>query len=70
MVCSFYSLDVYDRHNKILNFTQKLHLFSDTYSCMDITMRMVREDILTTYFGSTWPRATNRIADTSTERAC
>ena len=44
--------------------------FSDIYSCMDITMRMVREDILTTYFWSTWSRATNRIAHTSTERAC
>ena len=33
-------------------------------------MGMVREDFLTTYFGSTWSRATNRKADTSTERAC
>ena len=33
-------------------------------------MGMVGEDILTTYFGSTWTRATNRIADTSTEIAC
>ena len=31
---------------------------------------MVREDILTTCFGGTWSRATNRKADTSTERAC
>ena len=31
-------------------------------------MGMVRQDILTTYFGSTWSRATDRIADTSTER--
>ena len=31
---------------------------------------MVREDILTTYFGSTWSRATNKKADTSTERGC
>ena len=31
---------------------------------------MVREDILTTYFGSTWSRSTNKKADTSTERAC
>ena len=30
---------------------------------------MVREDILTTYFGSTWSRAKNRVVDTSTERA-
>ena len=36
---------------------------------MDIMMGMVKEDILTTYFGSTWSCATNRIADTSTERA-
>ena len=33
-------------------------------------MGMVREDILTPYFESTWSRVTNRIADTSTERAC
>ena len=33
-------------------------------------MGMLREDFLTTYLGSTWSRATNRIADTSTERAC
>ena len=33
-------------------------------------MGMVREDILTTNFGSTWSRLTNQIADTSSERAC
>ena len=33
-------------------------------------MGMAREDILTTYFGSTWSRVTNKIADTSTERGC
>ena len=33
-------------------------------------MGMVREDILTTYFGSTWLRGTNKIADTSGERIC
>ena len=33
-------------------------------------MAVVREDILATYFGSTWSRATNKKADTSTERAC
>ena len=33
-------------------------------------MAMVRKDKLTTYFGSTLSRATNRIADTSTERGC
>ena len=33
-------------------------------------MGMVREDILTTYLGSTWSRATNRKADTSAERGC
>ena len=33
-------------------------------------MRMVREDTLIAYFGSTWSCATNRIADTSTETAC
>ena len=37
---------------------------------MDNMKGMVREDTLTTYFGSTWSRATNQIADTSTERAC
>ena len=31
---------------------------------------MVREDTLTTYFGSNWSRVTIRIADTSTETAC
>ena len=69
-MCSFYIYDVYDRHNYLLNFRQKLRLFSDIYYCMDIMMGMVREDILTTYFGSTWSRATNRIADTSAERGC
>ena len=33
-------------------------------------MGMVREDILTTYFGSTWSRATNKKADTSAQRGC
>ena len=31
---------------------------------------MVREDLLTTYFGSIWSRTTSRIADSSTERGC
>ena len=53
-----------------MNFRQKLRLFSDICFCMHIMMGMVREDILTTYFGSTWSRATNRIADTSAERGC
>ena len=33
-------------------------------------MGMVRKNILTTFFGSTWSRATNKKADTSTERSC
>ena len=33
-------------------------------------MGIVREDVLTTYFGSTWSRTTNRKADTSTKRGC
>ena len=33
-------------------------------------MGMVKEDMITTNFGSTWSFATNKIADTSTERAC
>ena len=41
MLCS-----VYDKHNYILNFTQKLHLFSVVYFCMTIMMGRVREDIL------------------------
>ena len=53
-----------------MNFGQKLRLFSDLYFCMDILMGMVREDISTTYFGSSWSRATTRIADISTERGC
>ena len=60
--------DVFDRHNWLLDFRQKLHLFSDIYFCIDIMMEMVREDTLTTLYGSTWWRATNRNADTSTER--
>ena len=35
---------------------------------MNIMMGMVREDILTTYFGSTWSRAIKK-TDTSTEKA-
>ena len=31
---------------------------------------MLGEDILTTYFGSTWSRATNRKADKLAERGC
>ena len=68
MMCSFYIFDVYDRRNELLNFGQKLRFFSDIHFCMDSMMGMVREDILTTYFGSTWSRATNRKADTSAER--
>ena len=37
---------------------------------MDIMTERVREDSLTTYFGSTWSCASNRIAYTSTERTC
>ena len=49
----------------------KSYAFFQTFIfCMDIMMGMVREDNLTTYFGSNWSRATNRIADTSTERGC
>ena len=53
-----------------MNFTQKLRLFSDICFCMDIMIGMVREDILTIYFGSIWSHATNRKADTSAERGC
>ena len=49
---------------------KKLRLFLDIYLCMDIMTGMVREDKLTTYFGSTWSRATSKKADTSTERGC
>ena len=70
MMCSFFTYDVYARHNQLLNFRQKFCRFLDIYSCMDIMMGMVREDILTTFFGSTWSRTTNRIADTSAERSC
>ena len=70
MVCSFYIYDVYDRHNFLLNLRQKLRLFSDISFCMDIMMGMVTEDILTTFFGSTWSRAKKKVADTSTEKAC
>ena len=52
IMCSFYIYDDYDRHNYLLNFGQKLRLFSDIYFCMDIMTGMVREDILTNYFGS------------------
>ena len=33
-------------------------------------MGIVREDILITYFGSTWSRVTDTTADTSVERGC
>ena len=33
-------------------------------------MEMVGEDFITTRFGITWSRATNKMADTSAERAC
>ena len=67
---SFYFYDAYHRHNYLLNFRQKLGLFSDIYFCMDIIMGMVKKDILPTYFGSNWSRATNKVAETSTERGC
>ena len=70
MMCLFYIYDVYDRHNYLSNFTQKLRPFLDIYLCMDIMMRIVKEDILIAYFGSTWSRAMNRKADTSAERGC
>ena len=70
MMCLFYIYDVYDRHNYLSNFTQKLRLFLDIYFCMDIMMGIVKEDILIAYFGSTWSRAMNRIAETSAERTC
>ena len=70
MVCSFYFYDVYDRHNYLLNFGQKLRLSSDIYFCMDIMTGTVKEDILISYFGRTWPGKTNRIAGTSIERTC
>ena len=33
-------------------------------------MEMGREDILSTFSGSTWSHTMNKIADTSTESAC
>ena len=53
-----------------MNFVQNFCLFSDINFCMDIMTEMVSEEILTTYFGSTWSRATGKIADTSTEAGC
>ena len=68
-VCSSDIYDVYDRRNSLLNFTQKFSFFYIFFR-MNVMMEMVREDNLTTYFGSTWSRARNKIADTSTERGC
>ena len=42
---------------------QKLPLFPYIFFCMNILLGMVKEDILTTYFGSNWSRVTNRIAE-------
>ena len=39
-MCSFVFYGVYDRHNQLLNLTQKLHLFSDIYFRMDLIMKM------------------------------
>ena len=66
----FHFKDVYDRSNYLLNFRQKLRLFLDIYFCIDCMIEMAREDNLTTHFRSTWSRATNKIAYTSTERGC
>ena len=52
-----------------MNFTQSLSIFPDIIFCMDFMVGMVKEDILTNHFGSTWSHATDRAADTSTERA-
>ena len=43
--CSLKFYNIYGRHEQLLNFRQKLHLFSDIYFCMDIMMGIVREDI-------------------------
>ena len=48
----------------------KTFLFFYIFFRMNVMMEMVREDNLTTYFGSTWSRARNKKADTSTERGC
>ena len=69
-MCLFFQ-DVYDRNKFLLIFRQKLHPFSDFHFCMDdIMTEMDKEDLVITYFGSTWSCATNAIADTSTESTC
>ena len=50
--------------------SDKKHFFSDIYFCINITMEMFRQDVSSTFFGSTWSSVANRIADTSTERVC
>ena len=52
------------------NLDKNYTFFSDICFRMDIMMGMAGEVILTTYFGSTWSRATDGIVDTSTERSC
>ena len=46
--------EVYGTHSYLLKFGQKFNLFSEIHLCMDVLLEMVREDILTTYFGSNW----------------
>ena len=50
MMCSFYTPEIYDRHDQLLNFPQKLQLFSVIYYCMDIIMGMIKQDVLIAYF--------------------
>ena len=49
MLISFFMPIMIDTRN-YFNFTQKLPLFANIYSFMDILMAMVKEEILTTFF--------------------
>ena len=67
---SFYNYDVYERHNYLMNFRQNLRLFLGIYFCMDFMMGMVRENTVSSCFGISWSRATNKIDDATTQRGC
>ena len=64
----FHTPNVYDSYFLIA--TQKLHLSSDIYYCMNIMIGIIKEDKLTFHFGCTWLRGTNKRADMSTETIC
>ena len=56
----FFNPDVYEWHNYLLNFWQKVHIFSNNWFRIDIMIRMARKDLLIAHFGIARSRVTNK----------